>query len=71
MKKSKLTKNTLCPMCKKELNDDDGCFFDAMHDTKQCTWCNMLITYTKQLKRDKGNPYCDHVWHKTLFEYGA
>ena len=65
-----IKEDTLCPMCKEELNDDDGEFFNEMSAVKKCPYCNRKLMYVKQFKRDIGNPYCDYVWDMTYFDTG-
>jgi len=65
----RLDNSSLCPVCKEELNDDDGVFFDKMADIKKCPYCHTTIEYVKQLKEDTGNPYCNYVWDKTYIKW--
>lgn len=69
MKKQTISKNTECPACGHQLDDDDGVFFDDLSGTKPCQQCKAGITYVKQFKKDVANPYCDYVWYETFFEY--
>jgi len=65
----RLNSSSLCPVCKEELDDDDGVFFDKMADIKKCPYCQTEIEYVKQLKEDIRNPYCDYVWDKTYMKW--
>ncbi len=68
-KKERIKKSTKCPECKIELDDEDGLFFNEFSDTKKCPQCRLEIFYVKQLKRDKGNPFCKFSWNKTYIEW--
>ena len=65
----RVKEETTCPFCKEELDDDDGTFFDKTSDTKPCDFCKKIITYSKNYKRDYGNPYCDYVWSDTYMKW--